>query len=247
MDAGVRNQSHKGITVGGLRDFSLSEDVRMLVAECIEADVQNVEESGKSCRSVWFPEHKLNGLLYRENETIVFINRDGEIVGKILTIFMVRISGESRAFLILKRFRWAGDATSSYHKMVQEDNQIVVGELKYISRKVMLQKVLDGDKLIVIDFMRRIFPIVSGSVVLPYYPVLNDMVLVQGGAEDEIWKARVIASNLRQKTLHCRFFVQDNGVWIPERGSQNQSISFDSILGIASGIWLTEYSKWLEN
>ena len=28
----------------------------MLVAECIEADVQNVEESSKSCRSVWFPE-----------------------------------------------------------------------------------------------------------------------------------------------------------------------------------------------
>ena len=65
MDAGVRNQSHKGIIVGGLRDFNLSEDVRMLVTECIEADVQNVEESGKSCRSVWFPEHKFNGLLYR--------------------------------------------------------------------------------------------------------------------------------------------------------------------------------------
>ena len=122
-------------------------------------------------------------------ETIVFINRDGELVGRILTIFMVHISGESRAFLILKRFSWAGDATSSYHKTVQEDNQIVVGELKYISRKVMLQKILDGDKLIVIDFMRRISPIVSGSVVAPYYPVLNDMVLVQGGAEDEIWKA----------------------------------------------------------
>ena len=248
MDAGVRNQSDKGILVGGLHDYNLPEDVRMLVAERIEVDLQNVEESGKSCRSVWFPEHKFNGLLYRENETIVFINREGEILGKILTIFMVRISGESRAFLRLKRFCWAGDAINSYHKTVQEDNQIVVGELKYISRKVMLQKVPGGDnKLIVIDFMRRIFPIVSGSVIVPYYPVLNDMVLVQGGAEDEIWKARVSAFNLRQKTLQCRFFVKENGVWIPERGSQNQSISFDSILGIASGIWLTKYSKWLEN
>ena len=81
MDAGVRNQSDKGILVGGLHDYNLPEDVRMLVAECIEVDLQNVEESGKSCRSVWFPEHKFNGLLYRENETIVFINREGEILG----------------------------------------------------------------------------------------------------------------------------------------------------------------------
>jgi hypothetical protein len=248
MDAGIRNQSHKGILVGGLQDYHLSEDVKMLVAECVEAELKNVEESGKSCRSVWFPGHKFNGLLYRENETIIFINHEGEIIGKILTIFTVRISGESRGFLRLKRFRWTGDATSSFHKTVQEDNQIVVGELKYISRKVMLQKALDGDnKLVVIDFMRRIFPIVSGSVIVPYYPVSNDMILVQGGEEDEIWKARVSAFNLQRKTLQCRFFAKENGVWIPERGSQNQIISFDSILGIASGIWLTEYSKWLEN
>lgn len=124
---------------------------------------------------------------------------------------MVGISGESRAFLRLKRFCWAGNAINSYLKTVQEDNQIVVGELKCISRKVMLQKVLDGDnKLIVIDFIRRILLIVSGSVIVPYYPVLDDMVLVQRGAEDEIRKARVSAFNLQQKTLQCRFFVKEN-------------------------------------
>ena len=248
MDVGIRNQSHKGILVGGLHNYHLTENVRKQVADCFETDIQNVGESGKCCRSAWFPGHKFNGLLYRENENIIFVTSEGEIVGKILNIFTVHISGQSRAFLALKRFHWAGDATSSDHKIVQEDNQIVVGELHCISRKVMLKKQFDGDnKFLLIDFMRRIFPIAYGSVVVPYYPVTNDMVLVQGGAADEIWKARVTAFNLHRRTLQCRFFVKENGVWIPERGSHNQTIFFHSILGVASGIWLTEYSKWLED
>ncbi len=130
------------------------------------------------------------------------------------------VLGQSRAFVTLKRFHWAEDATNSYHRTAQEDNKIVVGELQYVSRKVMLYKALDGgdNKFIVTDFTRRIFPIVSGSVLVPYYPVLNDMVLVHGGLEGEVWKARVAAFNLQQRTLQCRFFVKENGVWIPERG-----------------------------
>lgn len=248
MDAGIRNRSHKGILVGGLHNYHLPENVRNQVADCFDTDIHNVGESGKCCRSVWFPGHQFNGLLYREDENIIFIASEGEIVGKILSIFTVHILGQSRAFVILKRYTWAGHATSSDHRTVQEDNQTVVGELQYISRKVMLYKVFDGDnKFLLIDFMRRIFPIASGSVVVPYYPATNDMVLVQGEETDETWKARVTAFNLQRRTLQCRFFVKENEVWIPERGSQNQSISFHSILGVASGIWLTEYTKWLEN
>ena len=38
--------------------------------------------------------------------------------------------------------------------------------------------------------------VTMGSVVVPYHPVINDMVLVRGATFDDIWKARVIAFNL---------------------------------------------------
>ena len=42
----------KGSLLVAFHDYHLSEDIRMLVAECFEADIEIVEESGKSCRSV---------------------------------------------------------------------------------------------------------------------------------------------------------------------------------------------------
>ena len=59
--------------------------------------------------------------------------------------------------------------------------------------------------------MRRMFPVNAGTVVVPYYPVKNDMILVQGDDEDSFWKAHVIKYNLKQKTLTVRVFVKRAG------------------------------------
>ena len=59
----------------------------------------------------------------------------------------------------------------------------------------------------VLDFARRIFPVNTETVVIPYFPVQNDMVKVKGDA-DEVWRARVIDFSLRRKIVQGRFFVQ---------------------------------------
>lgn len=67
------------------------------------------------------------------------------------------------------------------------------------------------------DFMRRIFPISPDTVVVPYYPVQNDMILVRGDDEDSLWKALVLAFNTRQKIVTVQFFVKHRDtIWIPE-------------------------------
>ena len=73
------------------------------------------------------------------------------------------------------------------------------------------------------------------------------MVSVRGANFDDVWKARVIEFNLAQKNVLGKFFIEEDGVWIPECGMQNQRISFRSILGVSSGIWLTEYDRWQES
>ena len=52
----------------------------------------------------------------------------------------------------------------------------------------------------------RIFPISTGAVVVLYYPVKNDMILVRGDDEDSFWKVLIISFSMRQKTVTVRVF-----------------------------------------
>ena len=101
---------------------------------------------------------------------------------------------------------------------------------------------------VVIDFMRRMFPVNAGTVVVPYYPVKNDMILVQGDDEDSFWKAHVIKYNLKQKTLTVRFFMKRAGdnIWVPEN-TRAQDVHLDSVIGIDfEGTWANRYTHWEE-
>ena len=72
------------------------------------------------------------------------------------------------------------------------------------------------------------------------------MVMVRGAVTDDVWRARVVAYNLPRKFVLGRFFEKEDEIWIPERGTQNQNISFTSVLAIASGNWLREFDRWQE-
>lgn len=82
-------------------------------------------------------------------------------------------------------------------------------------------------------------------MVVPYYPVVNDMVLVKGD-DDDPWRAQVTSYNLRQQVITGQFFIQrPEGMWIPEN-SRPQNIAFKSILATSSGNWINEYNLWQE-
>lgn len=247
MKADVRNQGHKGILVGCLHNiYDLSQATRRKLAECCASELCEVGEDGHYCRSFWLPEHGYNGLLYREGENvIVIVPDDGEIVTSIETIYKVPVLGQRRAFIRGKKFEWDGHSVNSEHRKVKETQDRIFAELDNVSRKVMLLELTtDPGSFLVIDFMRRIFPIAPGTVVLPYYPVVNDMVMVRGATVHDIWRARVISFDLPRKFILGRFFTKEDEIWIPERGSQNQRIFFASILGIANGNWLRDFDRW---
>ena len=150
-------------------------------------------------------------------------------------------------FVHAKSFRNLG-FNNNGGRLVQEGNQMTVFPVQNISRKVILAKdedVAAHPSYLVVDYMRRIFPVTPGTVVVPYYPCVNDMVYVQGGDEDTTWRARVLAFNIRRHTVTGRFFKERDGddLWVPE-GTRNQDIMFDSILGIVAGDWVTQFTTW---
>ena len=80
--------------------------------------------------------------------------------------------------------------------------------------------------------MCRIFPVTPGTVVVLYYPCVNDMIYVRRDDEDTTWRARVLAFNITMHVTELFFKKRDDDVlWVAE-GTRNQEIMFDSILGI---------------
>ena len=110
---------------------------------------------------------------------------------------------------------------------LNKTNHYLFVELENVSRKVTLQALTtDPGSSLVIDFMRRLFPITVGNVVLPYYPVVNDMVMVREAVTDDVWRVRVVAYNLPRKFVLGRCFEKEDEIWIPEQGTHNRVSTF---------------------
>ena len=87
------------------------------------------------------------------------------------------------------------------------------------------------------------FPVTLGTVVVPYYPSVNDMVFVKGH-DEETWRARVRSFSIRRHVVTGRFFKKRHDeLWEPE-GTRNQDISFRNILGVVKGTWVNQFSIW---
>ena len=96
----------------------------------------------------------------------------------------------------------------------------IIFEASVLSRKVMLfatngnddvqeNDLMDGHLcFVLVDYMRSVFPVTQGTVVVPYYPVVHDMVTIKGD-DRQIWKACVLSFNLTCLTINARFFVED--------------------------------------
>ena len=161
-----------GMIVGGSKPFIMNDVVRQAIS------------NGTCCRSAWFPIHGYDGLLYRQIEHAIVIREVGETTVKLLNFFCAFVCDKWELFFKAKEFQDVGCSDTGW-KVVEEGDNTIVAPLQNISRKVMLFVNDTGrPTYVVIYFMRRIFPVSAGTVVVPYYPVKNDMILVQGDDED---------------------------------------------------------------
>lgn len=219
------------------------------IANICNINEEHVSSEGFSCRSVWKPLHSYHGTLYRENEHVIVVktNGQGEMVGRIKEIFTIAIRGAFSTFLTVQAYSYVDDCPDIPQNVVKKYNFSEIIPLSNLSRKVMLYTPVEGicgatgNLYIVVDYMRRIFPISEDLVVIPYYPVINDMVNIQG--DEEVWKARVVKFSIENKIIRGIFFHQQNDYWVPE-STRVQDISFKSILGFSNGEWIREFSIW---
>lgn len=123
--------------------------------------------------------------------------------------------------------------------------QVLIAPVTAILRKVMLYD-LDADphgRRIVLDFQRESMPITSNDILVPFFPEVQDMILIKGDNPDP-WLAKVLAIQERAKTCKIWYYMEDTErpgqqLYVPYRDLRQaqDTVSWDSILCLSYGEW----------
>ena len=114
-----------------------------------------------------------------------------------------------------------------------------------ISRKVMLYSFNRSNSpgaMIVIDYNRKSVPEELFDIVVPFYPELQDMILIRGD-DPHPWVAKVVNIQGRAQTVRVLYYEKDpirpgQDLFLPN----NTQLAYDyvpwnSIIGLALGEW----------
>ena len=109
-----------------------------------------------------------------------------------------------------------------------------------ILRKVLLYD-FGNDLLTVVDYMHPWNQALYVPIV-PVYPEMGDMLLVQGEGASDVWYGHVQDIDFRNKSVDVYFFIESHrcpNVFVREsrhRGARN-TVSWRSVIGVADGHW----------
>ena len=124
------------------------------------------------------------------------------------------------------------------------DMQVLIAPVTAILRKALLCNLDDDPGMrIVIDFQRESMPITSSDILVPVFPLVQDMILIKGDDPDP-WLAKVLAIQERAKTCKIWYYMEDTErpdqqlhvPYLDIRQAQD-IVSWDSILCVSNGEW----------
>ena len=252
---------NQGIFVGGMasNEEQLTVDEMRLIrdSDCALANAE-IMPVAFSFRSLLKPQQCPNGRLYRHGECVIFEHNDAEHVAEIAKFLCVNIESKYHKFVVVKQFcsklqddqdEVEIDEHTGYKIVSELQPTISVFPVTSLSRKAMLYpSSTDEDAKIVIDFQRTNLAITSADIVVPYYPVVGDMIHIKADNElSESWLAKVLGIQERRKTVKIHYYNRDasrptENIYIPESNFRlaQDYISWDSVICCAVGEWNEE-------
>ena len=248
-----------GILVGGLNcngnSVFLTKQEEELIATCMEIStpdyaIAHVEEIAFKFRSLFKPHEGTDGVLYRVAEDIIFTtSQNVEEVAQIKAFLSVLVNGSYHALAKIELSQKLDDedvlgkGLRNYsNNIVKLSNESTIITVNSISRKVMLYPhIVDGmETFAVVDYQRPFMPINWADIVEPFYPMVNDIVVIRG-ENDEVWVARVLRVNTEEKTVKVWYYRErSHELFVPEVSSREalDIVSWDSIVHLAPEKWI---------
>ncbi|CAB4026573.1 Hypothetical predicted protein [Paramuricea clavata] len=220
---------NEGILVGGLNSNGvlLTKEDQQLILTCMQAS-GHVEESTKI--------------------SIIYITSNNvEEVARVEAFLSVLLSGSYCTLAKIKLYQKLDDEDMlgelrNGDKIVEISNEIAVITATCIYRKVMLypRPADDMDTIAVVDFERPNLPINFADITVPFYPMVNDIVVIRG-ENDEIWVAKILKVYTEEKTVKVWYYrEQGHELFVPEVSSRDalDIVNWDSIVHLAPEEWI---------
>ena len=158
-------------------------------------------------------------MLYRKGEHVVLQQDGNENVCKVDAFFCIEVTnGKFQKFVKAIKYPNALDEDENplsdpYSGGLIIDTtvmQVLIAPVTAMLRKVMLYD-LDADphgRRIVLDFQRESMPITSNDILVPFFPQVQDMILIKGDDPDP-WLAKVLTIQERAKTCKIWYYMED--------------------------------------
>lgn len=212
-----------------------------------------VSRVGSTSKKCFLSKIGFSGTVLSSNDNIVVQSEDNDIIVQTKRFLDITCGDNNHEILIegfIKPFNisnegeidtnvWSG---FSKVKSVQPNDKTEFFAAKNVKRKVLLYKHAQTNLETVVDYTRKLKSITSFLV--PVYPEKEDMLLIQGEEQGDVWHGKVLSVNMSNKTVEVHFFVekqQHPNKFVRESFSRQarNSVGFDSIIGIADGHWIS--------
>lgn len=249
------DECNKGILVGGMLSSKVNlgrHDIQ-LIKDCLGSFGGEISEVAYSFSSMFKPLHGPQGMLYRKEDVVMLDDGRHEFPAKVDRFLCTAIDGKYQKFLQAEKYAMLlGDDGEqmidphSGYKLINTASPVqIITMVTAISRKVMLYPFNMPNSpgaMIVIDYNRKSVPDEVFDIIVPFYPELQDMILIRGEDPDP-WLAKVVGIQDRAQTVRVLYYEKD-----PTRPGQdlflpnNTRLAYDyvpwnSIIGLALGQW----------
>lgn len=195
-----------------------------------------------------------NGLVLSSNDNIVALVEGNECVVQVKQFLLIRYGLDTNHTVLLiegfiKPFTKSYEGEiyvniwSGFPKVkLQPNDNSVIFLFSSVKRKVMLYKHGQANLQTVVDYDRQLKDV--PSFLVPVFPEKDDMLLIQGENQGDIWYGRVLSVDLSNKAVDVYFFVEKHqhpNRFVRESFSRQarNTVLFDSIIGIANGQWIS--------
>lgn len=257
------NDCNQGILVGGMTSSQVNltrQEIQLLQGVCSSISV-DIAEVCDSFRSLFKPLHGSSGMLYRAGEHVILDDcSPPQCVAELDRFLCVRIDGKYQRFVQARIYpmildddgRQMRDPYSGYNLLTKSTATLKISKVTAISRKVMLypfDMASEPEAAIVIDFGRESLPDEVWDIIVPFYPKLNDMVLVEG-EDPQPWLAKIVGIQERAKTIRVLYYEEDlsrpgQDLFVPMTSRLAYDyVPWDSVKGLPLGDWHGNAYEW---
>lgn len=247
----------------------IKQELRDMLPKLLDVPITKVPVAAYTCKKCFKADVGFNGTVFAAGDTVIILVDGQETLIKLQGFFSVNSGNELYSLLgqgvsyplqltengVPDTNYWSGFLKVEY----KPDQNSILFFVKDICRKVILYPSSNENLLTVVDYMRhfRCFPY---ELIVPVYPELGDMALIQGESNEDVWHGHILSVDCINQMVDVYFFVPNRPsclrnreanrvVYVREiqgraRGAKN-TVAWQSIIGIAEGHW-NNPSQWIK-